>query len=67
MKPNLTHATWRTSSRSTNGNSCVEVADLGTTVAVRDTKDRTGPMLAFQPGDWTAFLAGAREGKLDRM
>lgn len=49
---------WRKSSRS-NGNggaNCVEVADLERGVAVRDSKDPTGPTLAFEPDAWGDFL-----------
>jgi len=46
---------WRKSSYSGNGgNDCVEVAASGR-VLVRDTKDRTGPMLRFSPQAWRRF------------
>lgn len=49
---------WRTSSRSTDsGGNCVEVADnLPGVVLVRDSKDRSGPTLAFAPTAWRAFV-----------
>jgi hypothetical protein len=31
---------------------------------VRDSKDKAGPALVFAPGDWRAFVAGARGGVL---
>ncbi|RKN43383.1 DUF397 domain-containing protein [Micromonospora endolithica] len=54
----LTGARWRTSTRSSgNGGDCVEVADnLPGVVAVRDSKDRSGPALAFPPAAWRAFV-----------
>ncbi|MEU7995482.1 DUF397 domain-containing protein [Micromonospora sp. NPDC049060] len=56
---NLTGARWRkSSSSSTNGGTCVEVADnLPGVVGVRDSKDPAGPALVFTPTAWRAFLA----------
>ncbi|MEU5548910.1 MULTISPECIES: DUF397 domain-containing protein [unclassified Micromonospora] len=52
----LNGATWRTASRSGNTD-CVEVADnLPGVVAVRDSKDRQGPVLAFAPQIWRSFI-----------
>jgi hypothetical protein len=60
----LTAAAWRTSSLC-DLNGCVEVALLDDQVAVRDAKDRAGPVLLFTPREWTAFVAGARNGEFD--
>jgi len=46
---------WRTSSYSGGQGNCVEVADHGKGVLVRDTKDRTGPVLRFSPAAWRRF------------
>jgi hypothetical protein len=47
---------WREASYSSNGGGeCVEVADHGNRVLVRDTKDRAGPVLRFSPGTWRTF------------
>ncbi|MFI0791743.1 DUF397 domain-containing protein [Micromonospora rubida] len=56
----LTTARWRTSSRSNGtGGNCVEVAgNLPGVVVVRDSKDRSGPVLAYSPAAWRAFLTG---------
>ena len=32
---------------------------------VRDSKDRSGPVLTFDAAGWTAFTAGARDGQFD--
>ena len=48
---------WRKSSHSgSNGGECVEVTSTDA-VMVRDTSDRTGPMLAFSATAWLAFTA----------
>ena len=65
MMTDLTGAAWRKSSFSGSGGAnCVEVAaNLPGVVAVRDSKDREGPALVVTPGEWTAFLSGARDGE----
>lgn len=59
----LSRATWRTSSYSGTNGQCVEVAVVGNRIAVRDSKDRSGPVLVFTQSEWRAFLAGARDGE----
>ncbi|WP_433266887.1 DUF397 domain-containing protein [Actinosynnema sp. CS-041913] len=50
--------TWRKSSYSGGANTdCVEIAQAGQAVAVRDSKNPTGPVIAFPLGKWQAFLA----------
>ncbi|MEU7755504.1 DUF397 domain-containing protein [Micromonospora sp. NPDC049171] len=58
----LAGAIWRKSTRSGgSGGDCVEVADnLPGVVGVRDSKDPTGPALAFTPDTWAAFLGGVK-------
>jgi len=47
---------WRKSSYSGgSGGNCVEVAEHGNRVMVRDTKDRPGPVLRFTPAAWLRF------------
>ncbi|TDC78961.1 DUF397 domain-containing protein [Streptomyces hainanensis] len=62
----LSVATWRKSSYSNqDGGACVEVADdLAAVVPVRDSKDSTGPVLAFAVGGWSSFVAAVRGGGL---
>ncbi|NLU69854.1 DUF397 domain-containing protein [Streptomyces sp. HNM0574] len=50
---------WLRSSYSTGANNCVETAvpDSGG-LAVRDSKDRDGPVLRFRAEAWDAFLDG---------
>jgi hypothetical protein len=58
---------WRKSRRSDGGGNCVEVATAGDgTIGVRDSKNKTGPVLSFTPDAWTAFLEGIRSGEFDK-
>ncbi|SCL44916.1 protein of unknown function [Micromonospora citrea] len=54
----LTGAVWRKSTRSgDNGGDCVEVAtNVPDIVAVRDSKDLSGPALTFSPAAWAVFV-----------
>lgn len=57
---------WFTSSYSNNqGGDCVEGARLGgEAMAIRDTKDRSGPAFCFPAASWTGFLAAVKDGRL---
>ncbi|MFF1793972.1 DUF397 domain-containing protein [Kitasatospora sp. NPDC058263] len=56
---------WYKSSHSTNeGANCVEVASMPGTVHVRDSKDKSGPQLAFEPAAWQAFVEFAAASSL---
>ncbi len=67
MNPAQSDLTWRKAKKSsTDGSGCVEVAVLpGGGRAVRDSKNPAGPMLSFTPGEWDAFLHGAKKGEFD--
>lgn len=64
----LTPRTWRTSSYSgANSGNCIEVATTARTVAVRDSEDPHGPVLAFSQPGWQAFTRRIRRnGAADR-
>jgi len=53
----LSQVVWRKSSHSngTQGD-CVEVARVPKAVAVRDSKNGNGPVLAFPATSWQVFL-----------
>lgn len=56
---------WFKSSYSSANGQCVEGAwlpDGG--IAIRDSKNRDGAVLVFTPREWSAFLAGVRNGEL---
>ncbi|MBN3928194.1 DUF397 domain-containing protein [Streptomyces verrucosisporus] len=55
--PDLSVATWRSSTHSGGNNECVEVADdVPGIVPVRDSKRPAGPVLGVSPDAWAAFL-----------
>ncbi|MDG4826012.1 DUF397 domain-containing protein [Asanoa sp. WMMD1127] len=56
---------WITSSRSGSNGQCVEVMDTGEGFRVRDSKDRSGPVLKFTRAEWDAFTGGVKDGEFD--
>jgi hypothetical protein len=62
----VSRAQWFKSTRSgPNSDNCVEVAFVGEAIAVRDSKNPTGPALIFTPAEWDAFVGGAKDGEFD--
>jgi hypothetical protein len=57
---------WRKSSYSADTANCVEFAPLDAAVAIRDSKDSDGPVLAYQNDSWSRFTAAVRAGIFDR-
>src|ERR1041384_742894 len=55
---NCVEVAWRTSSYSGGNGNCVEVAWPESRVAVRDSKNVTGPALDFPPVQWRGVLCG---------
>ncbi|MFI6152315.1 DUF397 domain-containing protein [Kitasatospora sp. NPDC051170] len=54
---------WYKSSYSAQANECVEIRQVAPGgVAVRDSKDQAGPVLAFPVDAWGSFLAGLKGG-----
>lgn len=60
----LSRAAWRKSTwSSAEGQNCVEVAiNLPGLVAVRDSKQPTGQVLAVGPREWATFIASVKVG-----
>lgn len=65
MSQEVSGAVWRKSSRSQQQGECVEVADLGMTVAVRDSKNPEGPVLRFDRTAISRFVIEAQTGQHD--
>ncbi|KJY30881.1 DUF397 domain-containing protein [Streptomyces sp. NRRL S-495] len=59
-------ATFHKSSHSGGNENCVELAtDPPNHVAVRDSKDPSGPALLFTPAAHTAFITAVTAGEFD--
>ena len=62
-----TEISWRKAAASGN-NGCVELAALpGGGIAVRDSKDPSGPVLSFTRHEWVSFLDGLGKGEFDHL
>ncbi|MGW0894103.1 DUF397 domain-containing protein [Saccharopolyspora sp. NPDC002578] len=57
---------WRTSTRTSATQTCVEVGGAPGLAGVRDTKDRDGGTLRITSPQWSAFLAAIKTGRYGR-
>ncbi len=66
--PGSSRAGWRTSSYSGGNGDCVQAASPRPgTIAVRDSADPGGPVLAFTAARWTAFTSALKQHPARRM
>jgi hypothetical protein len=57
---------WQRSSRC-GSSTCVEVAQIGDRVAIRDSKRPDAPFLEYSREEWHAFLTGMKAGEFDHV
>jgi hypothetical protein len=55
---------WRKSSYSGGQGNCVQVAPLRDGIAVRDSKNPSGPVLRFSADAWQAFVNDVKAGRI---
>ena len=64
----LPMAHWRKSRASNPTGSCVEIAELpGNSIAVRNSRDKSGPALIYTRSEVAAFLHGLKNGEFDAL
>lgn len=64
MEP-VTSPRWRKSTYSgSNGGGCIEAASHHGRMLVRDTQDRTGPVLRISRAAWRRFTSRVKDGAL---
>lgn len=56
------NSAWRKSTHSTK-DQCIEVGRPERRLAVRDSKDPSGPRLAFAASSWDRFLSRVRQAR----
>jgi hypothetical protein len=67
-RDDLARAFWRKSTHSYGNGDCVETAPLsGGRTAVRDSKDKAGPVLLFSSSEWSAFVGAVKNGEFDLL
>lgn len=61
-----TRTAWRRASFCAS-NECVEVAQQGDMIFLRDSAQPYGSMLRYAAEDWGSFLRGIKSGEFDRL
>jgi hypothetical protein len=59
---------WRASAKGCSGGNCVEAGltgDESHPVAIRQSRDRRGPVLLFALDEWLAFIRAVKAGVFD--
>jgi hypothetical protein len=56
---------WR-KSRRCDSSTCIEIAEAGDGMAMRNSQHPDGPVLLFSRSGWQEFVLGLRAGEFDR-
>jgi hypothetical protein len=60
--PSYPTLSWRTSTASAGVGECVEVTTAAPFVLTRDSRDRSGAVLAFSPAQWLSLVERIKSG-----
>jgi hypothetical protein len=63
----LAALSWVKARASTYNGQCVEIASAPGKIAIRDSKNPTGPILVYTPAEFKAFLISVRNGEFDKL
>ncbi|APU12775.1 DUF397 domain-containing protein [Actinoalloteichus fjordicus] len=63
-EPEQRQTIWRTSSRSQNTGTCVEIGHAPGVVDIRDTKNRDGGTLHIDAATFSSFVASVKRAEL---
>jgi predicted secreted Zn-dependent protease len=55
---------WETSTYSGNNGNCVQAGAYGSAIAIRDSKNPTGPALVVSADAWSDLIAGIKSGRI---
>jgi uncharacterized protein DUF397 len=58
---------WIKAAASSGAGQCIEMRRHSDGVDVRDSKDPQGPVLHYTPGEFAAWLDGAKKGEFDHL
>jgi Domain of unknown function (DUF397) len=58
---------WRKAQLSVNNGQCIELARAEGMIAIRDSKNPSGPVLRYTRAEFHAFLDGAKNGEFDDL
>jgi hypothetical protein len=68
VHPGPGHTRWRKSTVSNPSGNCVELAELtGGMVAVRNSRQPSGPVLIYTRAEIAAFIQGVQRGEFDDL
>ena len=66
-EPERAALSWVKSQASTYNGQCVEIASAPGKIAIRDSKNPTGPILVYTPAEFKAFISSVRNGEFDKL